>query len=224
MARNEDQGLHFGVGVSGPNFHVPCESDLGFVWPVLALLRCIGARTSESSPLLRKKKSLDAKAALCKVPRKAHSFLLLLGKEVISPFNQVDPNFGTKGRTTPFDKSYFQILSGPVSCGDLPGKARQNTRKREELLRYCTMPRTRSSPAPAPAASVYAWVAYASGPGDCACASSRFGPGGIHPLDTAWPTGTKTPWEHGGSYSTAYAMRRAAVLRIRVGGMMARRE
>ena len=44
------------------------------------------------------------------------------------------------------------------------------------------------------ACCVYACFAYAcSGPGDCACASSRSGPGGIHHLDTAGPTRYHNP-------------------------------
>ena len=76
--------------------------------------------------------------------------------------------------------------------------------RRERLQKYRIMPRTRSSPAPAPAASthaspsaccVYACFAYACfGSGDCTRASSRSAPGGIHPLDTAGPTATKTPY------------------------------
>ena len=49
-------------------------------------------------------------------------------------------NFGTKGGTTPFDKSYLQNLSGPVSCGDLPEKARQDTRKEKNTSDHPARP------------------------------------------------------------------------------------
>ena len=70
---------------------------------------------------------------------------------VILPSNQVDRNLQKKCNGGWNNNNYLKVISGPVSCVELPKKTRQDTRKERKARRYRIMPRTRSLPAPAPA-------------------------------------------------------------------------